>query len=140
VIFAADRAKIGDPHVGIGLVAGDGGAIVWAQRLGLARAKEFLLTGELLTAQRATELGLINYSLPVEELDGAVAAFCAKLLDGAQFALRKTKALTNLELKRLANLVLDQGLAWECESVRSADHREAIAALQEGRKPRFNAA
>lgn len=137
VIFAAEKAKIGDPHVGVGLVAGDGGAIVWAQRIGLARAKEFLLTGELLGAQRAADLGLVNYCLPAEELDGAVAAFCEKLLAGAQFAIRKTKALTNLELKRLAELVLDQGLAWERESVRTTDHREAVTALREGRKPNF---
>lgn len=138
VIFASDKAKIGDPHVGIGLVAGDGGAIIWAQRIGLARAKEYLLTGELLTAAKAAEIGLINHCLPAEELDAAVDGFCEKLLSGAQIAIRYTKMLTNLELKRLADLVLDQGLAWEMESVRSADHREAIAALREKRSPNFN--
>ncbi len=138
VIFASDKAKIGDPHVGVGLVAGDGGAIVWAQRIGLARAKEYLLSGELLTAQKAAEIGLVNHCLPADELDAAVEAFCTKLLSGAQIAIRYTKMLTNLELKRIAELVLDQGLAWEAESMRSADHREAIAALIEKRPPRFN--
>lgn len=138
VVFASDRAKIGDPHVGIGLVAGDGGAIVWAQRIGLARAKEYLLTGELLTAQKAAEIGLVNHCLPAEELDAAVEACCDKLLASAQIAIRYTKMLTNLELKRIAGLVLDQGLAWESESVRSADHREAVAALREKRPPKFN--
>jgi enoyl-CoA hydratase len=137
VIFASEKAKIGDPHVGIGLVAGDGGAIVWAQRIGLTRAKEYLLTGELLTAQKAAEIGLINHCYPPQELDGAVEAFCDKLLTGAQIAIRYTKQLTNLELKRIAALVLDRGLAWESESVRSADHREAIAALLEKRAPKF---
>ena len=137
VIFASDKAKIGDPHVGIGLVAGDGGAIVWAQQIGLARAKEYLLTGELLTAAKAAEIGLINHCLPAAELDAAVEAFCKKLLAGAQTAIRYTKLLTNLELKRIAGLVLDQGLAWESETVRSADHREAIAALRDKRAPKF---
>lgn len=137
VIFANEKAKIGDPHVGIGLVAGDGGAIIWAQRIGLTRAKEYLLTGELLTATKAAEIGLINHALPAEELDAAVDAFCSKLLNGAQIAIRYTKQLTNLELKRIAGLLLDQGLAWESTSVRSADHREAIAALREQRAPRF---
>lgn len=140
IIYAADKAKIGDPHVGIGLVAGDGGAIVWAQRIGLARAKEYLLTGELLLAPKAAEIGLINQSLPAEELDQAVDALCDKLANGAQMAIRYTKALTNMELKRVAALVLDQGLAWEGESVRSADHREAITALQEKRPPQFGKA
>ena len=137
VIFASEKAKIGDPHVGVGLVAGDGGAIVWAQRIGLARAKEYLLTGELLTAAKAAEIGLINHCLPAAELDAAVEAFCKKLLAGAQTAIRYTKLLTNLELKRIAGLVLDQGLAWESETVRSADHREAIAALRDKRAPIF---
>lgn len=137
VIFASDKARIGDPHVGIGLVAGDGGAIVWAQRIGLARAKEFLLTGELLPAAKAAEIGLINHCVPAPDLDAAVDAFCDKLLSGAQIAIRYTKMLTNLELKRIAGLVLDQGLAWESETVRSADHREAIAALREKRPPKF---
>jgi enoyl-CoA hydratase len=137
MIFAADTAKIGDPHVGIGLVAGDGGAVVWAQRIGLARAKEYLLTGELLTATKAAEIGLINHALPAADLDMAVNAFCDGLLGGATQAIRWTKMLTNIELKRIAHAVMDDGIAWESLSVRTADHREGVAALKERRPPRF---
>lgn len=133
IIYASDRAKIGDPHVNIGLVAGDGGAIAWPQRIGLTRAKEYLLTGELVGAVKAEQIGLINRALPLEELDGAVAALCAALLAKPQFALRKTKALTNLEVRRMCDLLLDPGLAWEAQSVRTAEHREAIAALASNR-------
>jgi len=138
VIFAAEGAKIGDPHVALGLVAGDGGAVIWAQRIGLTRAKEYLLTGELLTASKAAEIGLINHCVPVEELDARVDAFCARLLAGATNAIRATKVLTNLELKRLATALMDAGIAYESVSVRSADHLEGIAALREKRSPRFN--
>lgn len=137
IIFADERAKIGDPHVGLGLVAGDGGAVVWAQRIGLARAKEYLLTGDLLTAQKAAEIGLINHCLPSGELDAAVDAFCQRLLGGASNAIRWTKLLTNLELKRIAHAVMDAGIAYESLSVRTADHLEGIAALREKRPPRF---
>lgn len=137
VIFAAEGAKIGDPHVGIGLVAGDGGALIWAQRIGLARAKEYLLTGELLPARKAAEIGLINHCVAPEELDSAVDAFCGKLLAGAPNAIRWTKILTNMELKRIASAVMEAGIAYEALSVRSADHREGIAALKEKRAPRF---
>ena len=137
IIIGAEGAKIGDPHVGIGLVAGDGGAAIWAQRIGLARAKEFLFTGDLLTAQKAAEIGLINHCVPAEELDAAVDAFCQKLLGGAMAAIRYTKILTNLELKRIATAVMDAGIAYESVTVRSADHREGIAALREKRKPVF---
>jgi len=137
VIFAAETAKIGDPHVALGLVAGDGGAAIWAQRIGLGRAKEYLLSGELLTAQRAEQIGLVNHCLPLPELDGAVDAYCQRLLNGASSAIRWTKILLNLELKRVATAVLDAGIAYEAVSVRTADHREGIAALREKRKPVF---
>ena len=137
VIFAAEGARIGDPHVGLGLVAGDGGAVLWAQRIGLARAKEYLLSGDLLTAQKAAEIGLINHCLPADELDGAVDAFCQKLLNGATYAIRATKILTNLETKRLATALMDAGIAYESLSVRTADHLEGIAALKEKRKPNY---
>ncbi len=137
VIFASDKAKIGDPHVQLGLVAGDGGAVIWAQRIGLARAKEYLLTGDLLTAARAAEIGLINHCLPLDQLDAAVDAFCDKLLAGAVGAIRATKVLTNMELKRIAHFVMEAGIAMESVSVRSADHLEGIAALREKRPPKF---
>lgn len=138
VIFAADTAKIGDPHVAIGLVAGDGGAVIWPQRIGLGRAKEYLLTGELLTATKAAEIGLINHCLPASELDAAVTAFCDKLLNGSRNAIRWTKVLLNLELKRVATAVMDAGIAYEAVAQRSPDHREGIQALIEKRKPKFD--
>lgn len=138
VIFASDKARIGDPHVAIGLVAGDGGAVVWPQRIGLCRAKEYLLTGELLTATKAAEIGLINHSVPAEELDTAVAAFCERLLKGSRNAVRWTKVLLNLELKRVATAVMDAGIAYEAVTQRSADHREGIRALREKRLPKFD--
>jgi len=140
IIFAADTAKIGDPHVGLGLVAGDGGAAIWAQRIGLARAKEFLFTGDLIKAPEAAAIGLINKAVPADELDALVDGFCHKLLNGAMQAIRWTKILTNLELKRIATAVMDAGIAYESVSVRTPDHREGVAALKEKRAPRFGQA
>jgi enoyl-CoA hydratase len=137
IVIGAEGAKIGDPHVGLGLVAGDGGAAIWAARIGLARAKEFLFTGDLLTAQKAAEIGLINHCVPADQLDATVDAFCQKLLAGAMGAIRYTKILTNLELKRVVTAVMDAGIAYESVTVRSADHREGIAALRDKRKPKF---
>ena len=137
VIFAVDTAKIGDPHVALGLVAGDGGAVIWAQRIGLTRAKEYLLTGDLVSAQKAAEIGLINQCLPASELDAAVDAFCNRLLSGATKAIRWTKILTNMELKRIASAVMDAGIAYEAIAARTADHREGVNALKEKRPPVF---
>ncbi|MDD9937577.1 MAG: enoyl-CoA hydratase/isomerase family protein [Myxococcales bacterium] len=138
IIFAAEGAKIGDPHVSVGLVAGDGGAFVWPQRIGHARAKEYLLTGDPIPASTAAEIGLINHCVPASELDGAVDAFCQRLLAGSRNAIRWTKVLVNLELKRIAHAVMDPGIAYEAVTVRSADHRAAVEALLDKRTPSFH--
>ena len=52
IIIAADEARIGDPHVRVGYAAGDGGAVIWPQLIGYARAKQYLLTGDLISARR----------------------------------------------------------------------------------------
>jgi enoyl-CoA hydratase len=137
IVIAVEGARIGDPHVGIGLVAGDGGAAIWAQRIGLGAAKEYLLTGEIITAEKAALIGLINRCVPADQLDATVDAFCQRLLGGAMMAIRATKVLLNLELKRIAHAVMDAGVAYESLSVRSADHLEGIAAFKEKRPPRF---
>lgn len=137
VIFAAEKAKIGDPHVHLGLVAGDGGAVIWAARIGLGRAKEYLLSGDLISAAKAAEIGLVNHCLPLDDLDAAVDAFCDKLLAGSQYAIRATKVLSNMELKRVAHSLLEAGIAMESLSVRMPDHMEGIVALREKRTPKF---
>jgi enoyl-CoA hydratase len=129
VIFAADTARIGDPHVAVGLVAGDGGAVIWPQLIGFARAKEYLLTGDLLTASEAARIGLVNHAVAAAELDATVRAFCGRLAGGATQAIRGTKVTINLELRRIAQTALDVGLSLESQSVRSAEHRAAVAAF-----------
>ena len=137
VIYAAEGAKIGDPHVCMGLVAGDGGVALWAQRIGLGRAKEYLLTGEPMTAKYAEQIGLVNHCVASNQLDDAVVGFCNRLQHGSTNAIRWTKVLLNLELKRVAHSVMDAGIAYESITARSADHREAVKAIQEKRRPVF---
>jgi enoyl-CoA hydratase len=137
VIFAADHAKIGDPHVSIGFVAGDGGAVIWPQLIGYARAKEYLLTGDLMTATQAAGMGLINYALPAGELDERVNAFADKLAGGATKAIRWTKMSVNIGLRDLASKMMDASLAFEALSNISPDHAEAVRAFSEKRPPVF---
>jgi enoyl-CoA hydratase len=137
VIFAADSAKIGDPHVGVGFVAGDGGAVIWPQLVGYARAKEYLMTGEFIPATRAAEFGLINHAVPLAELDAAVDGFAARLESGAMKAIRWTKTAVNIGLRQLAHGIMDAGLAYEGLSNRTRDHQEGVAAFREKRPPKF---
>ena len=137
VIFASEKAKIADPHVLMGLSAGDGGAVIWPQLIGYARAREFLMTGEFIPAPKAAEMGLINHSLPPEELDAAVDAFVEKLRTGALQAIMATKMTINLGLRHVATAVMDASAAYEKLTVYSKDHAEAVNAFLEKRKPKF---
>lgn len=137
IIIAADHARIGDPHVRVGAVAGDGGAVIWPQLIGYARAKQFLLTGDLLNAKQAAAIGLINFAVPAEDLDKTVADWIGRLSRGAPRAVRWTKATVNVGLKQLAASVMDAGLAYEGLSARTEDHGEALKAMREKRKPNF---
>jgi enoyl-CoA hydratase len=137
VIFASEKAKIGDPHVSVGFVAGDGGAVIWPQLIGYARAKEYLMTGDLMSAVEAARIGLINKAVPPEELDKVVGEFVHRLSSGAMKAIQWTKVSINIGLKQLAHSILDASLAYEAQSNRTADHAEAVAAFREDRKPHF---
>lgn len=137
ITIAADHARIGDPHVRVGAVAGDGGAVIWPQLIGYARAKQFLLTGDLMDAKQAAAMGLINFAVPAEGLDQLVSEWTTRLSRGAPQAVRWTKATINVGLKQLAASIMDAGLAYEGLSARTEDHGEALKAMREKRKPIF---
>jgi enoyl-CoA hydratase len=137
IIIAVDTARIADPHVRIGLVAGDGGALIWPLLIGYARAKEFLLTGNMVTALDAARMGLINYAVAQGELDATVNRFARQLADGASQAIQFTKAATNIPLRQAVESVLESSLALENLTLRSEDAREGVAAFLERRKAVF---
>ena len=137
LVIATETAKIADPHVRVGLVAGDGGAVIWPQLIGYARAKEFLLTGDVILASDAARIGLVNRAVPADELDAEVAKLAAKLMRGAQYAIRWSKLSINVGLKQLATAVFETSLGYEVAASLLPDHREAVAAFTERRPPNF---
>lgn len=138
IIFAADHAKIADPHVKIGVVAGDGGAAIWPQLVGYARAKEFLLTGDPIDAPRAAEMGLINYAVPTAELDDRVDAFARKLAAGSAPAIRGTKLAINAVLKQVTASALEIGMMAEKSTFQGNDFKTAIRAMIAKEEVRFS--
>lgn len=136
-IFMADTAKIGDPHVRMGIVAGDGGAVIWPWLVGPARAKEYLMTGDLLSAQEAERIGLVNRVVPAAECLQRALEFAHRLAEGPILAVKWMKVSVNKLLKAAVNLVLDASLALEAETFRTEDHREAVRAFVEKRRSKF---
>jgi enoyl-CoA hydratase len=137
VIFAADHAKIADPHVKVGFVAGDGGAVIWPHLIGYARAKQYLLTGDAITGADAARIGLVNFACPAGELDAAADAFAQRMAGGARRAIQWTKATINVGLKQAAAAVLEAGAAYEMLSNHTRDHAEAVGAFRARREPKF---
>lgn len=137
IVVAHDKVKIGDPHVSVGLVAGDGGAIIWPQLVGYAKARRYLFTGDLLPAAEAERIGLITEVVPEAALDEASFGLADRIAAGATKSIRWTKITTNLALKQLFHSYFDAGVAYETLSNLSADHREAVAAFREKRAPKF---
>lgn len=137
VIFASDTALFADPHVKVGVVAGDGGAVIWPQLVGYARAKEYLMTGDALTGTEAERIGLVNHVVLDADLDVRVDAFAKKLAAGAPQAIKYTKVSVNLRLKEIAHTILDASMAYEMVTFKTNDHKEAVASFLEKRKPNF---
>ncbi|MGH3055952.1 MAG: enoyl-CoA hydratase/isomerase family protein [Gaiellaceae bacterium] len=138
VIFMADTATIGDPHVRVGIVAGDGGVAIWPLALGPARAKQYLLTGDPLSAAEAERIGLINKVVPAADLQTEAFAFAQRLAAGAPLAVRYTKLAVNKLVKDALNIAFDTSTALELLTFHSDDHREALAAIREKRTPKFH--
>src|SRR5262249_53983291 len=128
IVFIGEQAKIGDPHVKVGLVAGDGGATIWPWLLGPARAKQYLLTGDLLTGTEAAALGLVNEAVPESELLARARSWAHRVATGSQPAIRGTKAAINKLLRNTATLNFDTALSLERQCFDGQDVPEAIRA------------
>lgn len=137
VVFMADTARIGDPHVKVGLVPGDGGAVIWPLLVGPARAKEYLMTGDLLSAHEAERIGLVNHVVPGDKVLAEAQALATRLAKGATLAIRLAKISVQRAVIRAMQDTLDTSLALEAITGYSQDHAEAVKAFAEKREPRF---
>ncbi len=138
VIFVAESARIGDPHVKVGIVAGDGGTVAWPLAVGPALAKQYLLTGDPISATEAHRIGLVNFVAPDEECLDQAIGFARRIAANAPMAVQYTKIAANKLLKDAANTAFDVATALEIVTFQSEDHAEALAALKEHRDPTFH--
>jgi enoyl-CoA hydratase len=136
-VFMAESATLVDPHVRVGVAAGDGGTVAWPLAVGPLLAKRYLLTGDAVTASDAARMGLVTEVVPDAELDQRAAAFAHRLAAGAPLAVQYTKQAVNALIKTALNDAFDVATALEIATFRSRDHQEALAALRERREPRF---
>ena len=133
VVVASETARIGDRHVNVGLVAGDGGALIWPLLVGLNKAKELLMLGDLVEGEDLERLGVVNHLVPDDELDARSLELAQRLAAMPPYAVKATKITVNTLLRDKLSAVLDLGLAYEHYSAKMADHREATRAWSERR-------
>jgi enoyl-CoA hydratase len=134
-ICAAD-ARLGDGHVRLGVAAGDHAAIIWPLLCGLAKAKYYLLTGEMVTGEEAERIGLVSKVLPREEVLAEAMSVAARLATGPQLAVRLTKRALNGWVRN-AGPIFDQSAAYEMLTFLGEDIKEGLASLREKRAPQF---
>jgi enoyl-CoA hydratase len=137
IVLIDEKARIGDPHVQAGLVAADGGVVLWPMLIGANRAKEYLFTGDLLTGPQAEQIGLVNHAVPTGEVVAEAMKLAHRLALGPALALRFNKRLVNKDLEERVTRIYEMALAMEAVTFRSADHLEAVKAFAERRAPVF---
>lgn len=139
VSIAAEDAKIGDGHVKLGVAAGDHAAIIWPLLIGMAKARYYLLTGEMVTGAEAERIGLVAKALPREQVLDEALRVADALATGSQQAIRLTKRTLNNWL-RSAGPTFDQSAAYEMLTFLGPDVVEGYTAIREKRAPRFPSA
>lgn len=137
IVVASEDARIGDPHVKAGLAAGDGGAVIWPLLTGINKAKELLMTGRLLSAQEALEMGVVSHAVPETDLDEKTDEIINELASGPQLAIRYTKMAVNGWVELGLNNIFRESLALEAVTQQHEDHRQAVEDFRNKRQPNY---
>lgn len=133
IVLVSDRAHLADPHVSVGLVAGDGGAALWPVLSHPLRVKEFLFTGDRVNAETAVELGLATRVVPHEELLDEALRVAHRVSAQPRRALQDTKRAVNVHLTRAAIGAGSTAMTGERLSMGSPEHGDRLAELRKGR-------
>jgi enoyl-CoA hydratase len=139
IAIAADDARIGDGHVRLGVAAGDHAAIIWPLLAGMAKARYYLLTGEMITGAEAERVGMVAKALPRDQVLTEALRIADNLATGPQQAIQLTKRALNNWL-RAAGPTFDQSAAYEMLTFLGPDVVEGYTALREKRAPNFPSA
>ena len=137
MIYASEKAKFGQPEVGLGVTPGFGGTQRLPRRVGLAMAKELIFTGRIIGAEEALRIGLANKVVPPESLMEEVRNLAKEIASKGQVSVRLAKAVMNRGMDTDINsaLMLEADAFGLCFS--TADQKEGMTAFLEKRKPQF---
>jgi enoyl-CoA hydratase len=126
IVFMAQSAHLADPHVMVGLVAADGGPVVWPLLTSLQLAKEYALTGDRIPAERAAAIGLVNHVCPDDAVLDQAMACAQKIARLPKGAVQDTKRVFNIQLERAVLATLDYALSAEDRSFTTPELRANV--------------
>jgi enoyl-CoA hydratase/carnithine racemase len=129
IIIISNDARIGDPHVHVGVSAGDGGAIIWPLLIGPAKAKEFLMRGHLIKGAEAERINLVNHAVPAEEVMPLAQKIAGELAALPPWAVRYSKSTVNIMVRQYLNLMMDASMAAEALTMTTSEHAERVRAF-----------
>ena len=135
----SDKAKLAESYINMGLIPGDGGAYFLPRIVGTAKALELLLTGDVLSANEALAMGIVNRVAPHEKLMEETLKFANVLASKPPLAVRMMKRAVYQGLASTLRAHLDYISSQESLLADTADHQEAARAFLEKRPPRFEA-
>lgn len=130
IVLMSDAAYLADPHVSVGLVAGDGGAAFWPLLTPIVRSREYLYTGDRIGAATAVELGLATRTTSAAELLPEARTLADRLAAQPAAALQGTKRVLGMYLSEALSGAVQAGFAAEGATMRSSEHRERLLALR----------
>ncbi len=134
-IVSSPAVEFSDPHVQMGLVAGDGGTVAWPSAMGMVRAKRHLLTGDPMTAAEAYRMGIVTDLVDQpEQVLAAAHAVAQKMASLPPLAVQLTKRALNKVMMARVDEALDLSMYLEGVTFGSEDLLEAVAAFKEKRK------
>ncbi len=128
--IASDKAQFGQPEITLGIMVGAGGSYRLPELVGIAKAKELLFTGDIIGAEDALRIGLVNRVVPHDKLEEETRSFALKVAERPSRSLQIYKAVMNGSPQDIESLAF--GLIFSTE-----DSKEGINAFLEKRKPKF---
>jgi enoyl-CoA hydratase len=135
--IASSKARLGQPEIKLGIIPGGGGTQRMTRLIGEGKAMELMLTGDMISADEALALGLVNHVYPPEELEAKTMELANRIADMSPVALAMTKA----SVKNAARMNIREGLDSEVDlfalCFSSEDKEEGVRAFIEKRKAEF---
>lgn len=130
VVLISEKAHLADPHVSVGLVAGDGGAALWPLLTAIQRSREYLFTGDRIPAATAVELGLASRMVASDDLIPEAMKLAERIAAQPPQAVQGTKRVLNMHLARALSGAMQAGFAEEEVSMQTDEHRNRLLALR----------